>query len=87
MSATPDSTVANPEQLIADLRCQLAEREAELGVCKAERDEGLQRETATAEILEVINFSPGGLAPVFEAIVDKAHTVCGAEFASVLPRK
>ena len=39
MSATPDSTLANPEQLIADLQRQLAE-------CKAERDAGLQRETA-----------------------------------------
>jgi hypothetical protein len=44
VSATPDSTLVNPEQLIADLKRQLAE-------CKAERDEGLQRETATAEVL------------------------------------
>jgi hypothetical protein len=30
MSATPDSTLANSEQRIADLERQLAEREAEL---------------------------------------------------------
>jgi hypothetical protein len=63
MSATPDSTLANPEQLIADLQRQLAE-------CKAERDEGLQRETAVAEILRVINSSPDDLAPVFDAILE-----------------
>ena len=51
MSATPDSTLANPEQLIADLQRQLAERETELTECKAERDTALQRETATAEVL------------------------------------
>ena len=65
MSATPDSTLANPEQLRADLQRQLAE-------CRAERDEALQRETATAEVLQVINSSPGDLAPVFDAMLESA---------------
>ena len=39
MSPASDSTLANPEQRkIADLESQLAEREAELAECKAERD-------------------------------------------------
>ncbi len=51
MSAMPDNTFADPEQLIADLQRQLCE-------CKAERDEALQRETATAEVLPSIGYPP-----------------------------
>ena len=68
---------------MTDLEHTVAELEQRLQASLAERDELLLQQAATAEILKVINSSPGNLAPVFEAILEKAILLCGASFGAL----
>jgi predicted component of type VI protein secretion system len=75
MTATVDNAVADLQRANAELRRQLDER-------TAERDEALDQQTATSEVLQVINSSPGDLAPVFDAMLERAMRLCEGAFGA-----
>jgi two-component system, NtrC family, sensor kinase len=76
-----EPTVDSP--LVAVLTQQLAACQAELGRTRIERDERLRQQAASAEILEIINRSPGDLAAVFDAILERATRLGEAKFGII----
>jgi two-component system, NtrC family, sensor kinase len=68
MTAIPDKTAADPQQIIAELERKLDER-------TSERDEALERQTATAGILQIIASSPSDVQPVFDAVAERAMSL------------
>ena len=76
MTAMLDDEVADPRRAYAALQRNLDQ-------ALAERDEAEAQKAAMAEIVEVINASPGDLAPAFDAILERAVRLCDAVYGHV----
>jgi GAF domain-containing protein len=58
-------------------------KQSDVAQLTRERDEALEREKATEEVLRVISSSPGELEPVFQAMLANAMRICEAKFGTM----
>jgi hypothetical protein len=69
MTETLNDAATNPQQTIAELQRKLAER-------AAERDELVQQQTATADVLKAMSSSAFDLSAVFDTVVESSAKLC-----------
>src|SRR5215510_14663186 len=82
---TPGEAHADLLAEIAALREHVASLDRRIAELQGALGQTSDQQTATSEILRVISSSRTDVQPVFDAIVESAHRLCGAHFTAVHP--
>jgi transcriptional regulator with GAF, ATPase, and Fis domain len=81
-SKTPKPTRRNRKVETPSRPSAVAE-EQEVAELVRERDEALEQQAATSEVLHIVSESFGDLEPVFQAMLERAVRICGANFGNI----
>jgi hypothetical protein len=73
----------NAPKAMRQRRVSRAEQETAVAWLNRERDEALEQQTATSNILDVISSSRGELQAVFDIILKNANRLCDAKFGAL----
>ena len=83
ISTTGEDEIAEISKATQVFVARIANREAVLHERTRDLSAALDQQTATAEVLQGINASPGDLVPVFNTMLDKALHLCEASFGAL----
>jgi GAF domain-containing protein len=80
---TPEPTRRSAPKAATRLGLSAGLDETEVAQLIRERDEALEQQTATSEVLRVISASRGELEPIFRAMLERAIRICEAKFGAL----